>query len=181
MAKKGQCWEWLSLEPAAASLVDFINKNMRLCFNKIKKVDAGDTDVSVHGGKRVLSHTGWREEHQESSRGSDSLWHRLLGDLARCHLHFPSVCSSPCHRGWSSQTSFKCYGSPPSEGSAHFWASSGLVGRFLLLVPTQILLLVNIVQKKPNQTGEDQQWAAWLKPVVFAIWGSENHWVVIIF
>lgn len=48
--------------------------------------------------------------------------------------------------------------------------------QILLMVPTQILLLVNIVPKKhkTNQTGEHQQQAAWLRPVLFAIWESEN-------
>lgn len=35
MAKKGQCWEWLDKEPAAA-LLNSINKNVRLRFLKKK-------------------------------------------------------------------------------------------------------------------------------------------------
>lgn len=68
-------------------------------FNEIKNVNAGDSDVSAHGGKICPMVGGERSIRSAAGRAI------LCGidppsDLAKCHLHFPSaeaLPSFPCH------------------------------------------------------------------------------------
>lgn len=156
-------------------------------FNKIKHAAAGDTGVSVHGGKRVLSH-GWREEHQECSWGSDSLWHRLTEWPCQVSLAFSFLLS--LSRGIKFTNQLQMLWIPQSGGSAHFWVSTGLVGNFCCLFPVKFCCW-RILSKKKNPaklgSSSDKQpdWNLFFLPfgrvnislsishiLIFLIWGD---------